>query len=142
MIGLLIRFQTKLVSRIRELRDEKSIQQLDLAKKVGVSRQTIYYLERGDYNPSLDLSLKIAKVLEKQIEDIFYTEPIIKDLIENLKVHELDEIVKKVGISREKFLNLKDLIDDEELSKKFSLEELIKISNALKFEFEELFIKE
>ena len=118
------------------------MQQLALAKKVGVSRQTIYYLERGDYNPSLDLSLKIAKVLEKQIEDIFYTEPIIKDLIENLKVHELDEIVKKVGISRERFLNLKDLIDDEELSKKFSLEELIKISNALKFEFEELFIKE
>jgi putative transcriptional regulator len=115
--------------------------QLELAKKVGVSRQTIYYLERGDYNPSLDLSLKLAKVLDKKIEDIFYFEPIINDLIGSLKVNELDEITKKLAINPDKLLHIRDLTDDE-LSERFTVEELIKISEALGYEFEDLFIKE
>ena len=80
--------------------------------------------------------------MKEPIKEIFFFEPIIKDLIENLKVHELEEITTKLGISRERFLNLKDLIDDDELNEKFTLEELIGISEALGFEFEKLFIKE
>ena len=70
--GFLIRFQKKLVSRIRELREEREIPQLELARLVGVSRQYIYYLERGMYNPSTTISIKISSILGKTVEEIFF----------------------------------------------------------------------
>ena len=66
-----------------------------LAKKVGVSRQTIYYLERGDSIPKLDLSLRIAEVLKEPIENIFYFKPIINDLIGSLPGNEIIEMSGK-----------------------------------------------
>lgn len=52
----------------------KDITQADLAKKIGVSRQTINAMEKGKYIPSTVLSLKIAKYFEKSLEEIFTLE--------------------------------------------------------------------
>ncbi len=43
-----------------------------LAKKVGVSRQTIIAIEKGSYNPSVELALKIAKIFNTRVDEIFY----------------------------------------------------------------------
>lgn len=56
------------------LRAEKRYSQDDLAKLVDVSRQTINAIEREKYDPSLPLALKIAKVFNKRVEDIFFLE--------------------------------------------------------------------
>ena len=61
-------------NKIKELRAKTSMSQQDLAEKIGVTRQTIYYLERGTYNPSLKLAMKIAKVFNISIEDLFELE--------------------------------------------------------------------
>jgi len=58
-------------TRIKELRARYDLTQEDLAKEVGVTRQTIVYLEKGTYNPSLDLAHRVAKVLKTTIEDLF-----------------------------------------------------------------------
>jgi putative transcriptional regulator len=53
------------------LRAERSITQEDLAALVGVSRQTINAMERGNYAPSVLLALKISTVFKKPVEEIF-----------------------------------------------------------------------
>jgi len=58
-------------TRIKELRARYDLTQEDLAKEVGVTRQTIVYLEKGTYNPSLDLAHRVAKALKTTIEDLF-----------------------------------------------------------------------
>ena len=59
------------VNRIEQARDAKSLSRRELADLVGVHYQTMGYLERGEYNPSLELALKIARVLELPLEEIF-----------------------------------------------------------------------
>ena len=68
-------------TRIKELRARYDLTQEDLAKKVGVRRETILYLEKGKYNPSLELAHEVAKVLKTTINDLF----IFKDEEENIK---------------------------------------------------------
>ncbi len=58
-------------TKIKELRDKRNLTQEALAEKVDVTRQTILFLEKGKYNPSLRLAYKIAKVLNSKIEDVF-----------------------------------------------------------------------
>ena len=58
-------------TRIKELRARYDLTQEDLAKKVGVRRETILYLEKGKYNPSLMLAHDVAKVLKTTIDDLF-----------------------------------------------------------------------
>ena len=58
-------------TRIKELRARYDLTQEDLAKKVGVRRETILYLEKGKYNPSLKLAHEISKALKTTIEDLF-----------------------------------------------------------------------
>ena len=58
-------------TKIRELREKRNLTQEALAEKVDVTRQTILFLEKGKYNPSLRLAYKIARVLNSKIEDIF-----------------------------------------------------------------------
>jgi putative transcriptional regulator len=58
-------------TRIKELREKHGLTQEDLAWKVGVSRQTILFLEKGKYNPSLRLAYKIAHVFNVKIDDVF-----------------------------------------------------------------------
>ncbi|RCX23647.1 putative transcriptional regulator [Fontibacillus phaseoli] len=62
---------SKLVNRVRELRARDQLSQEELAKRVGASRQTIALIERGDYSPSVLLSLKIAAEFAVQVEDVF-----------------------------------------------------------------------
>ena len=58
-------------TKIKELREKRNLTQEVLAEKVDVTRQTILFLEKGRYNPSLRLAYKIAKVLDSKIEDVF-----------------------------------------------------------------------
>ena len=53
------------------IRAKINVNQTEMGKLVGVSRQTISQIERGDYSPSVTLALKIAKVLDAKVEDIF-----------------------------------------------------------------------
>ena len=48
--------------------------QSDLAKQLGVSRQTVVAIEKGQYSPSLELAFKIAQVFDKPISDIFFVD--------------------------------------------------------------------
>ena len=61
-------------NRIEAIRKERGIRQEELAKALGVSRQTISSLENGRYNPSIQLAFKIARYFETTIEDIFIYE--------------------------------------------------------------------
>lgn len=65
-------------TRIKEFRARYNLTQQDLADKVGVTRMTIVFLEKGTYNPSLKLAYKIAKVLKSSIDELFIFEK--KDL--------------------------------------------------------------
>ncbi|AIF69697.1 XRE family transcriptional regulator [Palaeococcus pacificus DY20341] len=58
-------------TRIKEFRARYNLTQAELAKMVGVRRETIVFLEKGKYNPSLKLAYKIAKVLNTTIEELF-----------------------------------------------------------------------
>jgi putative transcriptional regulator len=59
-------------SRIKELRARDDLTQLDLALKVGVRRETIVFLEKGKYNPSLKLAHDIAQSFNLKIEEVFF----------------------------------------------------------------------
>ena len=59
---------------MKELREKKHLTQEQLADMVEVRRETILFLEKGKYNPSLRLAYDIAKVLGCRIEDVFYFE--------------------------------------------------------------------
>lgn len=61
-------------NRIKELRARDNLTQLDLAKKVDVRRETIVFLEKGKYNPSLKLAYDIAHVFKLNIEEVFIFE--------------------------------------------------------------------
>lgn len=63
-----------LYNRLKEFRSAHSINQTELGRLCGVSRQTISQIERGDYSPSVTLALKIARVLGVTVEDIFIYE--------------------------------------------------------------------
>jgi len=58
-------------TRIKELRARYDLTQEDLARKVGVRRETILFLEKGKYNPSLKLAHDIAQVLQTTIDELF-----------------------------------------------------------------------
>lgn len=58
-------------TRIKELREEKGLTQQQLADIVDVTRQTILFMEKGKYNPSLRLAWMIAQVFDKPIEEVF-----------------------------------------------------------------------
>ncbi len=65
----------KIYNRISLIRKEKSISRKELAEKIGVNFQTIGYLEREEYNPSLDLAFRISETFELPIDIIFSTKP-------------------------------------------------------------------
>jgi putative transcriptional regulator len=58
-------------NRVRELREGRGLSQAEFGEKVGVSRQTIYAIEVGKYDPSLPLAFQIANQFGCRIEDIF-----------------------------------------------------------------------
>ena len=66
----------KIYNRIAILRKEKALTRKDLAEKTGVNFQTVGYLEREEYNPSLDLAFRISEVFGLPVDLIFSTEPL------------------------------------------------------------------
>ncbi len=61
-------------NRLKEYRVKINVNQSEMGQLVNVSRQTISQIERGDYSPSVTLALKIAKVCDASVEDIFWYE--------------------------------------------------------------------
>ena len=57
---------------IKQLRKEADLRQEDMARLLGVSRQTIIAIENDKYSPSLELALKIARLLNRPVETIFF----------------------------------------------------------------------
>lgn len=70
------RLQGKLTinNRIPELRSGKNLTQQELADAVDVTRATVIALEKGSYNPSLELAFRLARFFKEDIGDIFYEE--------------------------------------------------------------------
>ena len=61
-------------NRLKDFRSNIGLNQQEMGERVGVSRQTISLIERGDYSPSITLALKIARFFETTVEDIFIYE--------------------------------------------------------------------
>ena len=68
-----------LLNRLKEYRSRLGVNQTEMGKLAGVSRPTISQIERGDYSPSVTLALKLAKICEVNVEDIFIYEEEIND---------------------------------------------------------------
>ena len=68
--------------RMKIARLEKDMNQEDLAKAVGVTRQTIGMIESGNYNPTLNLCIAICDVLDKSLNDLFWTDKKEREEIE------------------------------------------------------------
>jgi putative transcriptional regulator len=69
-------------TRIREFRARKDMTQADLADAVGVRRETIVFLEKGRYNPSLQLAHDVARVLGSSIDELYIFEDAIDIVLE------------------------------------------------------------
>lgn len=68
-----------MTSRIKEFRARHNITQDELAKRVNVRRETIVFLEKNKYNPSLKLAYDLAQVFSVRIEDLFIFNDILND---------------------------------------------------------------
>lgn len=60
------------MNRVKEFRKELSMSQLELAKDIGVSRQTINMIEKDKYNPTLELCLNLARTLQTDLNNLFW----------------------------------------------------------------------
>jgi putative transcriptional regulator len=67
--------ETPVYSRLSEVRSERGLSRAELADAVGVHYQTIGYVERGEYSPSLSLALHLAEALEVDVTELFSTKP-------------------------------------------------------------------
>lgn len=63
-----------MTNKIKELRKSKGYRQEDLAKALGVSRQTIIAIENNKYNPTLELAMKLSRFLQTTVEELFELE--------------------------------------------------------------------
>jgi DNA-binding XRE family transcriptional regulator len=75
-------------NRITVLRTERGVSRKELAEAVGVNPQTVGYLERGDYSPSLELGMKIAAFFSVPVEMLFAFEPFEPMSVQLLKTKE------------------------------------------------------
>ncbi len=66
------------MNRVKEFRKEKKMSQLELAKSIGVSRQTINMIENNKYNPTLELCINLARALDTDLNTLFW-EPQLTD---------------------------------------------------------------
>jgi len=64
--------EERVANRVEDLRTRTNLSRQELAEQVGVHYQTIGYIERGEYSPSLVLALRIASVLGVSVEEIFW----------------------------------------------------------------------
>ena len=78
----------KIYNRIAVLRQEKGVSRKQLAERIGVNFQTVGYLEREEYNPSLDLAFRISEYFELPVDMVFSVEPmkpLSQELLERRK---------------------------------------------------------
>ena len=68
-----------LYNRLKECRARLGVNQQEMGRLAGVSRQTISQIERGDYSPSVTLALKLAKLCQVSVEDIFSYEEDVRN---------------------------------------------------------------
>jgi len=76
----------RIYNRISVLREERGVSRKELAERIGVNFQTVGYLEREEYNPSLDLAFRISEYFGLPIELIFSIEP-LRPMSEELLNH-------------------------------------------------------
>ena len=62
---------SNLITSLKSTRESRGMTQQELAERIGVRRETILHLENNRYNPSLEMALKIARVFDLKIEDLF-----------------------------------------------------------------------
>ncbi len=60
--------------KMKQARLDKNLSQTELAKIIGVSRQTINMIENDDYNPTISLCVRICKILDKTLDELFWRE--------------------------------------------------------------------
>ena len=60
--------------KMKQIRQELDLSQAELAKRVGVSRQTVNMIENGDYNPTIALCIRICRELGKTLDELFWEE--------------------------------------------------------------------
>lgn len=70
--------ETPVFNRLEHVREERGLTRAELAYAADVHYQTIGYIERGEYSPSLSLALTLARVLDTDVRDIFSLEPFTK----------------------------------------------------------------
>lgn len=61
-------------NRVRQLREQKGWTQGELGDRVGVTRQTVYFIETGRFDPSLPLAMRMARMFGRSVEDVFELE--------------------------------------------------------------------
>jgi putative transcriptional regulator len=69
--------ERKIHNRLAVLRTERGMSRLDLARTIGVNYQTVGYLERGDYSPSLELAFRVSQVFGLPVEAVFSMQPFV-----------------------------------------------------------------
>lgn len=74
LYSLYVRKWYNLRNRLKELRARDGYNQTELAKKAGISRQTVSLIERNDFTPSILTAIKIARIFSEPVEDIFIME--------------------------------------------------------------------
>lgn len=62
---------SNLITSLKSTRESRGMTQQELAERIGVRRETILHLENNRYNPSLEMALKVARVFDLKIEDLF-----------------------------------------------------------------------
>lgn len=67
--------KTKIYNRVKTYRVDRGMTRKELAKKIGVNFQTIGYLERGDFNPTLEVALRLSEYFEVRVDDLFSLRP-------------------------------------------------------------------
>ena len=70
--------ETPVFNRLEEVRESRGLSRLELAYGADVHYQTIGYIERGEYSPSLSLALTLAKILRTDVQEIFSLQPFTK----------------------------------------------------------------
>lgn len=105
-----------MTNRIKELRNKYSLTQEQLADKVGVRRETIVFLEKGKYNPSLELAHKIAEALKTTVDVLFMYKEEVESKWGKDAYEKSNNIVKRWG--KEKFAHVQ--AEGEEINRELA----------------------
>lgn len=63
--------ESNIITKLKSVRESRSMTQQELADRIGMRRETILHLENNRYNPSLEMALKIAQVFDLRVEELF-----------------------------------------------------------------------